>query len=190
MKKLFPLTLIILMLFMSACSAPVPQPECAHKWNAATCTTPEICSLCGATQGNIIEHTDSGDGKCTQCGIDLILKQIKDNLKFTITPSSNNSYCEITCTNNTDYTIEFVYDYMGIDNRLVLIKNDTLGENSCEIRPGYYVTIKYEKTFYNYSILTGVYATNQSDGTTKVRVNEKTILLTFNNTEVTYVEYE
>lgn len=32
-------------------------PATGHTWNAATCTTPKTCSVCGATQGSALGHT-------------------------------------------------------------------------------------------------------------------------------------
>ena len=36
----------------------------AHTWNAATCTAPKTCSVCGATEGNPLGH-DWADATCT-----------------------------------------------------------------------------------------------------------------------------
>ena len=59
------------------------EPTCEHEWADATCTAPKTCSLCGATDGEALGHTEetvagtaatcteSGmtDGKkCTVCG--------------------------------------------------------------------------------------------------------------------------
>ena len=37
-----------------------------HSWMAATCTTPETCSVCYATQGEALGH-DYQNGECTRC---------------------------------------------------------------------------------------------------------------------------
>lgn len=51
MKKLVLLTLVLAMvLSMAGCG-------CKHEWNDATCTTPKTCSLCGETEGDVLEHT-------------------------------------------------------------------------------------------------------------------------------------
>ena len=51
MKKLVLLTLVVAMvLSMAGCG-------CKHEWKDATCTTPKTCSLCGETEGEVLEHT-------------------------------------------------------------------------------------------------------------------------------------
>ena len=46
---------------------------CIHKWSAATCTQPEICSICDRIQGTPLGHkndpaTCTEDAVCTVCG--------------------------------------------------------------------------------------------------------------------------
>ena len=63
------------------------EPTCEHEWADATCTAPKTCSLCGATDGEALGHTEetvagtaatcteSGmtDGKkCTVCGETIV----------------------------------------------------------------------------------------------------------------------
>lgn len=44
-----------------------PEPEvCEHSWVDATCTAPKTCSVCGATEGEALDHTYV-EGKC-ECG--------------------------------------------------------------------------------------------------------------------------
>ena len=51
MKKLVLLTLVLAMvLTMVGCG-------CKHQWEDATCTAPKTCSLCGETEGDVLEHT-------------------------------------------------------------------------------------------------------------------------------------
>ena len=45
-------------------------PATGHSWNAATCTDPKTCSICGATEGSVLGH-DYVDGICTRCGDDV-----------------------------------------------------------------------------------------------------------------------
>ena len=48
-----------------------------HDWIAADCTTPKTCEICGATEGDTLEHKDEdGDEECDQC---------QTKLNFTIT---------------------------------------------------------------------------------------------------------
>ena len=45
--------------------------ECAHEWNAATCTEPATCALCGAKDGEALGHSyveDIIDATCTKTG--------------------------------------------------------------------------------------------------------------------------
>jgi len=41
-----------------------------HTWNAATCTAPKTCSVCGATEGAALGHnyTNDCDTDCNRCG--------------------------------------------------------------------------------------------------------------------------
>lgn len=51
MKKFVLLTLVLAMgLSMIGCG-------CNHQWEEATCTNPKTCTLCGKTEGNVLEHT-------------------------------------------------------------------------------------------------------------------------------------
>ena len=48
-------------------------PACEHSWNAATCTTPKTCKLCGETEGDALGHdwtaADCDTAKtCKVCG--------------------------------------------------------------------------------------------------------------------------
>ena len=42
-----------------------------HTWTDATCLAPKTCSVCGATEGELGGHVDTnGDSKCDACGTD------------------------------------------------------------------------------------------------------------------------
>ena len=51
--------------------------ECEHIWVEANCTTPETCSECGETEGEVNDHTSNNakdadctlDSVCTDCGV-------------------------------------------------------------------------------------------------------------------------
>lgn len=44
-------------------------PKKSHAWKAASCTTPQTCSNCTATQGNALPHNISyTTSKCVDCG--------------------------------------------------------------------------------------------------------------------------
>ena len=39
--------------------------ECEHSWTDATCTAPKTCSLCNATEGEALGHTEATPATCT-----------------------------------------------------------------------------------------------------------------------------
>ena len=50
------------------------DPACEHSWDAATCTTPKTCKLCGETEGNALGHswknaTCTAPKTCKTCGL-------------------------------------------------------------------------------------------------------------------------
>ena len=56
---------------MTATAVKQGDDECTHEWNAATCTTPKTCSVCGATDGEALGHNyveDIIDATCTATG--------------------------------------------------------------------------------------------------------------------------
>ena len=84
MKKvslLILMSLLILLAFASCDLLPGSQPDngngdnvgdnnqgesvCEHQWSEATCTAPQICSLCGERQGKLLPH-DLVDATCTE----------------------------------------------------------------------------------------------------------------------------
>ena len=50
-------------------SAEIPDNDCTHNFTDATCTSPQTCILCGATQGEALGHTFK-NGSCLICGED------------------------------------------------------------------------------------------------------------------------
>ena len=43
--------------------------ECEHKWMSATCTSPEMCAICGQINGERLEHVYNESGYCEYCGL-------------------------------------------------------------------------------------------------------------------------
>lgn len=41
-----------------------------HDYRAATCLSPKICNVCGATEGEALGHSYDESGRCTVCGMD------------------------------------------------------------------------------------------------------------------------
>ena len=62
----------------------------AHKWVAATCTTPKTCSVCKATEGKALGHTTS-TGVCSRCGYSFKLSsyEIATLCDYALKVSSN-----------------------------------------------------------------------------------------------------
>lgn len=56
MKKIGYLLLVALLAVLILVSCGGEEKECAHSFSAATCTTPEICTLCGIEQGAPTGH--------------------------------------------------------------------------------------------------------------------------------------
>lgn len=61
----------------------------AHNWQAATCTAPKRCSVCGATDGSAKEHTYV-NRKCTGCGVLLPTQE----LRYTLSRDNRSYLCE------------------------------------------------------------------------------------------------
>ena len=53
--------LLFIMCLLVGCS-------CRHEWEDATCTKPQTCSVCGATEGTANGHSYGSDGECWDCG--------------------------------------------------------------------------------------------------------------------------
>ncbi len=51
-----------------------------HSWQASTCLSPKTCTVCGATEGGLSEHSFSG-GVCSVCGKTDTLAP-KENIKI------------------------------------------------------------------------------------------------------------
>lgn len=66
MKRIISLV-ITLMLIMSLCACSVPA--CEHTYSEANCQTPKTCTLCGVTEGTVIDHSYS-NGKCVTCNVE------------------------------------------------------------------------------------------------------------------------
>lgn len=89
-KSILPLLAgAVLLLALAAVFLPGRETEHTHSWNAATCTAPETCSSCGATNGTVLEHswkeaTFVSPQVCTRCSATIGTKIPKP----TILPAS------------------------------------------------------------------------------------------------------
>ena len=70
------MTLALVLLTLASCELfEVSQPEakCEHTWVDATCTSPKTCSLCNATEGDALGHSEEAiagmDATCTEAGL-------------------------------------------------------------------------------------------------------------------------
>ena len=77
MKKVLSVVLaLIICLYLCACAVQTPptvQANCTHSWKPATCTEPQMCKLCGLSQGAPFGHqwnaaTCTTAQECTICG--------------------------------------------------------------------------------------------------------------------------
>ncbi len=55
MKKI--LLLLFIVVALSCLLISCDSKECVHSYQSATCTTPKTCSLCGTTDGDVLEHS-------------------------------------------------------------------------------------------------------------------------------------
>lgn len=65
------MTLSLTVLAFASCE--MPGFECEHAWMDAACTSPKTCSLCKATEGEALGHTEEilavKDATCTEAGL-------------------------------------------------------------------------------------------------------------------------
>ena len=87
MKKVLSLIFILCLTLVCLIGCDWFTQPCEHEWTDATCTAPKTCSLCGATDGEAIGHTEETvagkaatcteagmtDGKkCSVCGVTTV----------------------------------------------------------------------------------------------------------------------
>lgn len=75
---------IVLILLLAGCS-------CKHEWQAATCTAPKTCSLCGETEGKLLPHTWE-DATCTNAKTCAVCKSTEGE-------ALPHTWQDATCTN-------------------------------------------------------------------------------------------
>ena len=66
------MTLALVILAFAGCDFNIPT-ECEHSFADATCTSPKTCSVCKATEGEALGHTEEilagKDATCTEAGL-------------------------------------------------------------------------------------------------------------------------
>lgn len=97
----------------------INSSTCTHEWQDATCTAPKTCTKCGATEGDVLGHTEpAADGTCTRCGAKLSGATIKDALE-----AENDT--ELTITG----TISKIYEaYSSQHNNISFYLTDDNGD--------------------------------------------------------------
>ena len=102
----------------ATCQAPKTCKTCGatsgeavgHNWKNATCQAPKTCTVCAITDGDKAQHSMNGQGVCNECGQDVFLEFVKENVSLNlIVPSvgaSDNYYCEVKFVNHTGYNME------------------------------------------------------------------------------------
>ena len=106
-----------------------------HKWKAATCTSPKICTVCNAKEGSSLGHNKYGYS-CSRCGISLVTKKDVPNI---IDITSLRYYIDslggmdqyITFKNkSSSKTIKYVYFDVSFYNTVGDITKNEIGGDS------------------------------------------------------------
>lgn len=71
-----------------------------HEWKSATCSAPETCTKCGATNGSIVAHSYGNSGTCTYCGKQMVSISMKIPRVGT-----NNYYVQLVVANHSESDI-------------------------------------------------------------------------------------
>ena len=91
--------------------------EISHNWNSATCNSSQICTICGITQGNPLEHNYDIDCKCKNCD-----KKISFNF---ITPDPTaSSPIQIDTIKNSNISSSCLIE--SIDKKIVSYANNQI----------------------------------------------------------------
>ncbi len=127
---------------------PTPEPTHTHTWINATCTAPKTCSVCGATEGVALGHTDSDfivdmeptvghEGRrhkeCTVCGAVLLTESI-DALTLELSFSHESGFYsdafELTITPSVDATVYYTLDSSAPDKTSCVYSEPLLIEDN------------------------------------------------------------
>lgn len=126
--------LILMSCALTACS-------CSHQWKEATCTEPETCRICGATKGDVLEHsiveaTYQRGQHCVNCGetfgepiLSEFVRTGKSYQTVDLTAAHGKMYTYVTGKNN--FTQSSVCD---VTVRWAVPMEPELGSHSTAIR--------------------------------------------------------
>lgn len=88
---------------------------CAHSWVEATCSSPETCSLCNITKGDINVYAHTGTNTCSLCGINYyntLINYITSHGKQSTTSGGMQCYVlgnYSVYISGHQYTLDFTY---------------------------------------------------------------------------------
>ena len=102
--------------------------QCSHSWDAATCTSPKTCSLCGETEGNALGHTTT-TGVCDRCNVrqGWSENEIQSSIKVydvfvSDIDSADGVDMQIAWENTSSKTIKYIYftveAYNAVDDKV------------------------------------------------------------------------
>ena len=136
MKKIGYLLLVALLavLMLVSCGG---EEECAHSFSAATCTTPEICTLCGIEQGTPNGHKlVKGEVHSATCTVDGYTDYACSECDFTVVDDKVSAPGhKYHCAASAAWTeesklyikVQIIDKYFGILNIVLGFRDDKLG---------------------------------------------------------------
>lgn len=90
-----------------------PTPLKGHDYAKATCTSPEICSVCGATRGEALGHVSPDGVSCTRCGCLNVYFVLSDRTPIKIDTHGSvgeiTDFCYETVNDNGTTVVRFMY---------------------------------------------------------------------------------
>jgi len=101
-----------------------------HTWKAATCTAAKHCAVCGTTEGSAPGHSYGSSGKCGTCGGKMGAIKLKIPSVGTF-----NGYASLVVTNYTDSAITFP--------KLLSINGKLCNGSEYSLAPGSSATLTY-----------------------------------------------
>lgn len=140
-----------------------------HNWKAATCTKPEICSSCNATNGKALGHNKDSNGYCARCEekvtFEILKNYIIDNGTYNAT--DNCYYLILDTSYSSDYSNKYIIrTCYCVSNNEIMFDNITEKEGSFDRRVYFKIDENIDGTYYwcyldydNYKMSGTLYAT-------------------------------